>query len=68
MYVENHNFTSDFMYNPSLDLLFQRDLGFNDTDYRWWATNGAPLWYTVGKASIDVHCYWFATCHVIILY
>lgn len=56
------------MYNPSLDLLFQRDFGFNDTDYRWWATNGAPLWYTVGKASIDVHCYWFATCHVIILY
>lgn len=63
LYVENHNFTSDFMYNPSLDLLFQRDLGSNDTDYRWWTTSGAPLWYTVGKASIDVHCYWFATCH-----
>jgi predicted AlkP superfamily pyrophosphatase or phosphodiesterase len=63
LYVENHNFTSDFMYNSELDMLFQRDEGANDTDYRWWNGGPAPLWYTVGKAYIDVHCYWFATCH-----
>ncbi|KAI1725456.1 type I phosphodiesterase / nucleotide pyrophosphatase domain-containing protein [Ditylenchus destructor] len=63
LYVENHNFTSDFMYDQETSMLFQRDMGDNDTDYRWWTMRTAPLWYTVGKAGIDVHCYWFATCH-----
>ncbi|KAI6241680.1 Ectonucleotide pyrophosphatase/phosphodiesterase family member 6 [Aphelenchoides fujianensis] len=63
LYVENHNFTSDFMYDTERNVYFQRDEGANDTDYHWWMGGPAPLWYTVGKASIDVHCYWFATCH-----
>lgn len=63
LYVENHNFTSDFMYDQETSMLFQRDMGDNDTDYRWWALRTAPLWYTIGKAGVDVHCYWFATCH-----
>uniref|UniRef100_A0A915D393 Ectonucleotide pyrophosphatase/phosphodiesterase family member 6 n=1 Tax=Ditylenchus dipsaci TaxID=166011 RepID=A0A915D393_9BILA len=63
LYVENHNFSSDFMYNEEADMLYQRDQGANDTDPSWWNLNTAPLWYTVGKAHIDVHCYWFATCH-----
>lgn len=63
LYVENHNFSSDFMYDEENDMLFQRDQGANDTDPSWWSLTTAPLWYTVGKAHIDVHCYWFATCH-----
>lgn len=64
LYVENHNFTSDYMYNENLDIYFERDEGINDTHHSWWDGLPDPLWYTVGKASIDVHCYWFATCHV----
>uniref|UniRef100_A0A914DAD2 Uncharacterized protein n=1 Tax=Acrobeloides nanus TaxID=290746 RepID=A0A914DAD2_9BILA len=63
LYVENHNFTSDFMYNEESDVLFQRDEGENDTDYRWWITGSQPIWYTIGKADIDIHCYWFSHCH-----
>uniref|UniRef100_A0AC35FH19 Ectonucleotide pyrophosphatase/phosphodiesterase family member 6 n=1 Tax=Panagrolaimus sp. PS1159 TaxID=55785 RepID=A0AC35FH19_9BILA len=63
LYVENHNFTSDYMYNENLDIYFERDEGVNDTHHSWWDGLPDPLWYTVGKASIDVHCYWFATCH-----
>lgn len=65
LYVENHNFTSDFMYDPQNSILFERDLGVNDSSEKWWKATPAPFWYSVGKAGIDVHCYWFATCHVI---
>jgi len=63
LYVENHNFTSDFMYDQKTSMLFQRDQGMNDSAPLWWNLNTAPLWYTVGKAHIDVHCYWFPACH-----
>ncbi|KAI6201052.1 Ectonucleotide pyrophosphatase/phosphodiesterase family member 6 [Aphelenchoides besseyi] len=63
LYVENHNFTADFMYDDTRGVYFQRDEGTNDTDYHWWTGGPAPLWYTVGKASRDVHCYFFASCH-----
>ena len=64
LYVENHNFTADFMYDPHRDVYFQRDEGANDSDYQWWAGGPHPLWYTVGKSGIDVHCYFFSSCHV----
>ena len=52
------------MYDEERDIYFERDEGNNDTDHSWWDGLPDPLWYTVGKASIDVHCYWFSTCHV----
>lgn len=36
----------------------------NDTAHFWWSDRPAPLWYTAGKARVDVHCYWIAGCHV----
>jgi hypothetical protein len=65
--VENHNFTADFMYDQERSALFQRDMGATDSDHVWWKTMSPPFWYAVGKAGIDVHCYWFATCHVIFI-
>nr|CAD2147345.1 unnamed protein product [Meloidogyne enterolobii] len=64
LYVENHNFTADFMFDPNNTLFFERDLGSDDLNEKWWRANPAPFWYSVGKAGIDVHCYWFATCHM----
>ncbi|KAL3095387.1 hypothetical protein niasHS_007486 [Heterodera schachtii] len=63
LYVESHNFTSDFMFAPNSSMLFQRDIGANDSNPFWWTGNPAPFWYAVGKAGIDVHCYWFPACH-----
>uniref|UniRef100_A0A914H1A5 Matrin-type domain-containing protein n=1 Tax=Globodera rostochiensis TaxID=31243 RepID=A0A914H1A5_GLORO len=63
LYVESHNFTSDFMFEPNSSMLFQRDMGMNDSNPFWWTGYPAPLWYAVGKAGIDVHCYWFPACH-----
>ncbi|CAD5221849.1 unnamed protein product [Bursaphelenchus xylophilus] len=63
LYVENHNFTADFMYDPKRDVYFQRDEGANDTDYQWWSGGPDPIWYTAGKKHVDVHCYWYANCH-----
>lgn len=37
LYVENHNFTADFMYDPERHVYFQRDQGANDSDYHWWS-------------------------------
>lgn len=64
LYVESHNFTADFQYDQKRDIFFQRDEGHNDTNYNWWTGGADPVWYTAGKKSIDVHCYWFANCHV----
>ena len=64
LYVENHNFTSDFMFDENLGIYFERDEGPNDTNSVWWDGLPDPLWYTAGKADIDIHCFWFATCHV----
>lgn len=44
LYVENHNFTADFMYDPDRHVYFQRDEGVNDTDYQWWWKSPDPLW------------------------
>ncbi|KAE9556526.1 hypothetical protein FO519_000220 [Halicephalobus sp. NKZ332] len=63
LYVESHNFTSDFMFDEDLGIYFERDEGPNDTNHVWWDGLPDPLWYTAGKAGIDIHCYWFATCH-----
>jgi len=52
------------MFDPNNTLFFERDLGVDDLNEKWWRANPAPFWYSVGKAGIDVHCYWFATCHV----
>ena len=52
------------MFDPQNSMLFERDLGVNDSSEKWWKATPAPFWYSVGKAGIDVHCYWFATCHV----
>uniref|UniRef100_A0A1I7Z445 Ectonucleotide pyrophosphatase/phosphodiesterase family member 6 n=1 Tax=Steinernema glaseri TaxID=37863 RepID=A0A1I7Z445_9BILA len=62
LYTENHNFTSDFMYDEDWGITFERDEGSNDTDYRWWLGGPAPIWYTAGKHHINVHCYWFPEC------
>uniref|UniRef100_A0A7E4VRT0 Choline-specific glycerophosphodiester phosphodiesterase n=1 Tax=Panagrellus redivivus TaxID=6233 RepID=A0A7E4VRT0_PANRE len=63
LYVESHNFTSDYMYDEEHNIYFERDEGPNDTNHIWWEGLPDPLWYTVGKANIDVHCYWFGSCH-----
>ncbi|KAI6176602.1 Ectonucleotide pyrophosphatase/phosphodiesterase family member 6 [Aphelenchoides bicaudatus] len=63
LYVENHNMTSDFMYDPERHVFFQRDQGVNDTDYQWWTGGPDPFYYTVGRAGIDVHCHLFSSCH-----
>ncbi|CAK5083690.1 unnamed protein product [Meloidogyne enterolobii] len=52
------------MFDPNNTLFFERDLGADDLNEKWWRANPAPFWYSVGKAGIDVHCYWFATCHM----
>jgi len=44
MYVESHNFTSDFMWDDENGILFQRDMGANDIDQRWWSGGEAPFW------------------------
>lgn len=63
LYTESHNFTADFQYDEKRDIFFQRDEGLNDTNFNWWIGHPDPIWYTAGKKSIDVHCYWFANCH-----
>uniref|UniRef100_A0A0K0EX79 Choline-specific glycerophosphodiester phosphodiesterase n=1 Tax=Strongyloides venezuelensis TaxID=75913 RepID=A0A0K0EX79_STRVS len=63
LYPENHHMSSDFMYDEENEMLFQRDEGENDTDYRWFIDEPDPIWYTAGKANVNVHCYWFSTCH-----
>jgi ectonucleotide pyrophosphatase/phosphodiesterase family protein 6 len=62
--VENHGFTSDYMFDEISGLVFERGQGINDSDEIWWAGRPDPVWYTAGKAGIDVHCYWFSACHV----
>uniref|UniRef100_A0AC35U6J3 Choline-specific glycerophosphodiester phosphodiesterase n=1 Tax=Rhabditophanes sp. KR3021 TaxID=114890 RepID=A0AC35U6J3_9BILA len=63
LYSENHHMSSDFMFDQENEMLFQRDEGENDTDYRWFVDEPDPIWYTAGKKNMDVHCYFFSTCH-----
>uniref|UniRef100_A0A1I7WBI9 Uncharacterized protein n=1 Tax=Heterorhabditis bacteriophora TaxID=37862 RepID=A0A1I7WBI9_HETBA len=60
LYTENHGMTSDYMWDIDTQLSFERGKGPNDTDDLWWDGRPASLWYTAGKAGVDVHCYWFA--------
>lgn len=53
----------DYMWNRKEDSVFMN--GEINGSYESWYTNRvAPLWYTAGKANVDVHCYWIAECHV----
>ncbi|PIC16402.1 hypothetical protein B9Z55_023018 [Caenorhabditis nigoni] len=63
LYTENHGFTADYMWDRKTNFTFERGTGPNDTEDVWWDDAKAPLWYTAGKAGVDVHCYWFAHCH-----
>uniref|UniRef100_A0A914XHP2 Ectonucleotide pyrophosphatase/phosphodiesterase family member 6 n=1 Tax=Plectus sambesii TaxID=2011161 RepID=A0A914XHP2_9BILA len=63
LYVENHGFTGNFMYDPASDMKFLIGIGPNDTDQLWW-NQSEPLWYIAGKGNVNVHCYWWGGCHV----
>uniref|UniRef100_A0A9J2PAJ0 Ectonucleotide pyrophosphatase/phosphodiesterase family member 6 n=1 Tax=Ascaris lumbricoides TaxID=6252 RepID=A0A9J2PAJ0_ASCLU len=64
LYAENHGFTADYMWDVKTGTGFHKGEQPNDTAHFWWSDRPAPLWYTAGKARVDVHCYWIAGCHV----
>uniref|UniRef100_A0A914ZH30 Ectonucleotide pyrophosphatase/phosphodiesterase family member 6 n=1 Tax=Parascaris univalens TaxID=6257 RepID=A0A914ZH30_PARUN len=64
LYAENHGFTADYMWDVKTGTGFHKGEQPNDTAHVWWSDRPAPLWYTAGKARVDVHCYWIAGCHV----
>lgn len=63
LHPESHNIIADYILDEKTGLTFEAGRGATDNDDVWWYGGKAPIWYTAGKAGVDVHCYWFANCH-----
>ncbi|CAI4232590.1 unnamed protein product [Auanema sp. JU1783] len=64
LYTENHGIIADYIWDSKTGESFQQGVASNESHYTWWSQKPAPFWYTAAKQNVDIHCYWYAHCHL----